>query len=252
VLGLLRTRRWLGFTALVLIAVVAFGLLSRWQWTRAEDKRVERDRQVAESALPLEGIDALVAPGGTFTPDLEWRRASATGAYDQRAQVLVRNRPFDGRNGMWVLTPLDTPQGVLWVNRGWIPAAGDARSSPSVVAPPSGAVTVTGWLRPLESAPVPPPGDLPEGQVSHVDPVVLPPTADQMYPTYLQVTTSTPEQSGLILLPAPLPDDGQNISYAVQWSIFASVALVGWWYFLRREAREDAETHPDRVDVAGQ
>jgi len=43
-------------------------------------------------------------------------------------------------------------------------------------------------------------------------------------------------------------DEGRNISYAVQWLIFAAVALVGWWAFLRRESamlREEAESEED-------
>lgn len=37
----------------------------------------------------------------------------------------------------------------------------------------------------------------------------------------------------------PEVDEGRNISYAVQWLLFAVIAVAGWFYFLRREARED-------------
>jgi cytochrome oxidase assembly protein ShyY1 len=37
----------------------------------------------------------------------------------------------------------------------------------------------------------------------------------------------------------PTIDEGRNISYAIQWLIFATVAIAGWFVFLRREARED-------------
>ena len=40
--SLLRTRRWLGFTALVVVSIVAFGLLSPWQLQRADVKREQR------------------------------------------------------------------------------------------------------------------------------------------------------------------------------------------------------------------
>jgi cytochrome oxidase assembly protein ShyY1 len=33
-------------------------------------------------------------------------------------------------------------------------------------------------------------------------------------------------------------DDGPHLSYAVQWVLFALVAIGGWWTFLRREAEE--------------
>lgn len=62
-LSLLRTRRWQGFTALVLGSIVAFGLLSAWQWSRAEERRMERiDLESAQSARPepLPGNEALL------------------------------------------------------------------------------------------------------------------------------------------------------------------------------------------------
>ena len=42
------------------------------------------------------------------------------------------------------------------------------------------------------------------------------------------------------VLPVPTIDEGQNISYAVQWLLFAAVAMGGWFFFLRREAIEEA------------
>ena len=40
-LSLLRNPRWQAFTAAALIAIVAFGLLSLWQYNRAEEERIE-------------------------------------------------------------------------------------------------------------------------------------------------------------------------------------------------------------------
>ena len=54
-----------------------------------------------------------------------------------------------------------------------------------------------------------------------------------------------PVADGLVAVPRPQPDAGRNISYAVQWLLFAAVALVGWWYFLRREAADDAARRTD-------
>jgi len=38
-----------------------------------------------------------------------------------------------------------------------------------------------------------------------------------------------------------------NYSYAGQWLLFAMVAICGWFYFLRREAKEGAPVE-DRID----
>jgi cytochrome oxidase assembly protein ShyY1 len=38
----------------------------------------------------------------------------------------------------------------------------------------------------------------------------------------------------------PDVDENRNLSYAGQWLLFALVAVGGWFFFLRREARDDA------------
>lgn len=245
-LTLLRTRRWAGFTLLVVAAIVGFGLLSRWQWSRADEKRVEAQTLAAESAAAPLPIDEVVAaasvdrlPGADS--GLEWRVVTLSGRYEAEAQVLVRKRPLDGRNGMWVLAPLRTDDGaVVWVNRGWVQAEGNATAAQAVPPPPSGDVEVTGRLRPTVPGPVPPPTDLPAGQVTDPDVAALTPDGAATVPYYVELVSSTPADVGPTPLPLPQIDEGRNVSYAVQWILFATVALVGWWYFLRREAREDS------------
>ena len=43
------------------------------------------------------------------------------------------------------------------------------------------------------------------------------------------------------VVPARRPDvdEGRNISYAIQWILFAIIAIGGWFFFLRREARDE-------------
>jgi cytochrome oxidase assembly protein ShyY1 len=237
---LLRTRRWLGFTALVIGAIVAFGLLSHWQWLRADDRRAERVAlQSALSSAPaaLESIDLST---GTLPEDV-WRAVTARGTYLADAQAVVRKRPLDARNGFWLMTPLQTDAGpVAWVNRGWLPAGVDALSTPELPAPPAGEVVVTGYLRAFDAAD---PGDnegLPDGQGAAPAQVLLPQTGAAV-PAYIQLSESDPEQDGLIALPLPEVDEARNVSYAIQWLLFAIVAIGGWFFFLRREAKDDAE-----------
>jgi cytochrome oxidase assembly protein ShyY1 len=44
------------------------------------------------------------------------------------------------------------------------------------------------------------------------------------------------------VVPVTRPDEIQNVSYAVQWLLFAAVAIGGWFYFLRRESKEMDES----------
>ncbi len=92
-------------------------------------------------------------------------------------------------------------------------------------------------MRLAESADDPEPNDLPPGQVSSLVPARL---GADVTPLYLEATASEPMDPEVLRIPAPAIDETQNISYAVQWMVFAAIAITGWWFFLRREAREDA------------
>ena len=138
------------------------------------------------------------------------------------------------------MTPLQTDAGpVVWVNRGWLPAGADALSTPELPAPPAGEVVVTGYLRALEAADAAGNEGLPAGQIAAPAQVLLPPTGTAL-PAFIQLSESDPPQDGLIALPLPEVDEARNVSYAIQWLLFAMVAIGGWFFFLRREAKDDA------------
>ena len=64
-------------------------------------------------------------------PPAEWRSVEASGTYDTGAEVLIRNRSFDGAPGYHVVTPLVIADGTaLLVNRGWIPLSPEGGSGP--------------------------------------------------------------------------------------------------------------------------
>jgi cytochrome oxidase assembly protein ShyY1 len=226
-LSLLRTKRWLSFTAIVVIVIIAFGFLSRWQWSRAAEKRVLNSSMVA--AMAAEPVKPALVAG-------EWTPVRATGRYDSTHEVVVRKRPQGTVNGFWVMTPLTTGEGTLWVNRGWLRAVGNAVTYPEVPAAPTGEVEVTGIWRSWQVARTT--SGLPAGMVSDADPAVFPVSTE--FPGFVQLTESMPAQNGLEAVLLPEIDDSTNISYAVQWILFAFVCIAGWWIFLRREAREDS------------
>jgi len=232
-LALLRTARWQGFTAVVIVAIIAFGLLSRWQWDRAEEKQAEQRALAVSETEPI--TPSLLEPVAEFTP------VSFTGTYDLDSIRFVRQRPFEGRNGFWVMQQLRTAQGGVWVLRGWTPAGLRTSDSPDLDVASAGTTTVNGVIRPLQIGDELDPtdrGGLPLDQVTEIAAAQLPPaTAGEWY---VQALTADATES---LTPVPLtqPDDLQNISYAIQWLLFAAVAIGGWFFFLRREARDAAE-----------
>jgi cytochrome oxidase assembly protein ShyY1 len=231
VLELLRTRRWIAFTAAAAVAIAAFGMLSLWQWHRAEQKR-EEFRAVAARMQ-----SGAVTPAAASTDaSLEWQRVTVSGTYLPDREQLVRSRPMDGSNGFWVLAPLRTDAGVTWVARGWIPTSGGATAAVAAPAAPDGAVTVTGYARLAEPGPVRAGDDLPAGQVTAVVPAGLSALARTDTPSIWWVVADN--DPSLRPLSLPEPTDTRNLSYAGQWLLFAAIAIGGWWFFLRREARD--------------
>lgn len=243
-LALLRTRRWQAFTALVIVAIVAFGLLSHWQWARAEQHRDERAQlawRTEQPPVPLaQALAQPEAPGAN-----EWVPVEVTGSWVPGSEHLVRQRPLDGRNGLWVVGLLREADGTtVAINRGWTPATAAATVAQPPPRAPTGTVTVQGWLRIAETGPATLPADLPEGQIPSMTPAVL---GASVPDAYIQASVVTPGEPGLTPLPLPEIDDSRNLSYAVQWILFAAVAMAGWFFFLRREAREDeAQAQADR------
>lgn len=230
-LTLLRTPRWQGFTAVVVVAIIAFGFLSRWQWDRAEEKQAEQRAQAISEATP--STPSLFADVAEFTP------VEFTGTFAPDTLRFVRQRPLEGRNGYWVMQQLGTDQGSLWVLRGWTPAGIRAGESPDFIDPVDGSTTVTGLVRPLSGGEQLPEdrGGLPADQVTDIGSLQLPQADAETW--YVQQSDYQPNEQ---LTPVPLPevDDLQNISYAIQWLLFAAVAIGGWFFFLRREARDTA------------
>jgi cytochrome oxidase assembly protein ShyY1 len=251
--GFLRQPRWLALGFLVIIVVPSFVLLARWQLHRLDDRRHQNAVVVANSGATPVAVATVMTPdasAGSVGDAQDWKQVTATGRYDVAHQVLVRKRPMDGANGYWVVTPLVTDSGaVLAVNRGWLEAKQGATAEVSdVPAAPTGEVTVIGRVRPSEDAPQPQPSDLPAGQVTDLD-VRLVADGGPVYPGYVDLVSSVPPQADG-LTPIPLPDltEGPHLSYAMQWVLFAVVAVVGFVLLIRRE--KDYADEVTRTDVA--
>lgn len=248
---MLRQRRWLGFTAFVLLMVLLCVVLARWQWGRYQLRQQQNaalDAALAAPAVPVEDLlDAKPADPGTprLPEGLTWRAVTATGVFDTSGERAVRRRPQDGRNGFWIVTPLRTSDGVLLVNRGWLPVGDDPTRTPPAPPPPAGEVSIVGRLRAGEATDRS--GELPVGQAWAADPQMLvAPAAADRYPAYVQLISSQPTgEQGLAELPVPGHRGTNNLVYTVQWLVFAVVGIIGWLMLIRREAA-DARTR-DRV-----
>ena len=246
-LRLLLTRRWLALLGLVVILVPTFVRLGFWQLDRLDQRRAKNaiiSRNIHATPVP---VATLAGPDQPAAKGDEWREVTASGRYDPTHELLVRNRTAtaDGQPGFHVLTPLITANGVaLLVDRGWIPFGETARDTPKAPPPAEGEVAVVGRLRPSEHQPARGPRDgagVPPGQIVRIDiPRIGTTLPYSLYGGYAELVSQSPDtKPAPILLDTPGLSEGPHLSYAVQWFLFASIAVGGFCYLLFREAREE-------------
>jgi cytochrome oxidase assembly protein ShyY1 len=233
VLVLLRQGRYLALLAVGVVLAAGCVGAGLWQAHRYGEKRqANAELRRNDTAAPAP-VDGVLAVGRAVQPEQRFRMVTARGRYDRGGQLLVRQREVGGRAGFLVLAPLRTGTGAdLLVVRGFVPASGAATQTPAVPDPPAGEVTVTGRVQPSERGPDR--AGLPPDQIGRID---LPALATRLgvpvYGGYLELTSSTPADSGLVQLPAPdLSNpaggayEGQHLAYVVQWFFFGLLALA--------------------------
>lgn len=239
--------RWIGFAVFVVLLAAICTRLGVWQMDKL-GQRLDRNELVTKH-FAAEPVDLMTAmPDGTEVDKTnEWTRVTAVGTYDLGQQLTVKFMTRDGAPGADVVTPLVLPSGeALLVDRGWIETENNV-TKPDPPAPPSGKVTIEGWLRKNSgagtNATVPS-----DGQIRAISSSVL---ADHMpyklINGYINLQKQAPEgATGLAAEPKPELGQGPHFFYALQWWFFALLAIVGYFWFARAEAKE--RRNPSRID----
>ena len=141
----LRSPRWAGYLALVIVFAIACCALGTWQLNR-------RAEALAEVARIDANYDAEADPGRRGAARRRRRSTSTSGGRSSRSRASTSptrrsscgTGPFEGSSGFEVITPFRLDDGtVFMVDRGWIaqaPTAGRA----STPRRPSGHVEVDG------------------------------------------------------------------------------------------------------------
>lgn len=249
-----RRPKWLVSHLLVAVLVAAMVIAGVWQINR-HGERQDRNARVTERAeLSPVSLGSIAAPGvaSSIGEAEQFRRVTVVGEYRPEDEVLIRNRTYEGSPGWWVLTPLVTDDGwAVAVNRGWISLAFGADETRPGTEAPTGRVEVTGTIQPTRVAEGFQVADPAEGRLSTLGRPDVERLAAQvdyaMSPVVLQVDETSPTNGTGLPVPLSLPalDAGPHASYAVQWFIFTTIALVGYPLVLRRVARGSAHSLPD-------
>jgi len=239
--------RWLGFLLFVVVLAAVCTRLGFWQMHKLE-LRLDRN-DIITSHFDAEPVDlsTVLAGGREIDRTTEWTRVRATGTYDVDHQVTVKFTTRDGAPGVDVVTPLVLASGdAVLVDRGWIETQNTVQR-PDVPAPPDGEVTIEGWLRQNNGAG----GDA----VRPIDGQIRAVSSDGMAGSvpydltngYVNLQQQTPEPATTLAAePEPELGQGPHFFYALQWWFFALLAVVGYFWFARAEAKE--RRSPSRID----
>lgn len=238
------TPKWLGLLAVVVLVVVAFIQLGRWQLGIAQGAAHAEAVERARATPPVE-LTSVLQPQVAFPGELSSRPVTAVGHYTDDGQFLVPSRRLGDTQGYWLMAPflVESTGARIAVLRGLV-------TDPAQVATPlpEGTLTIAGGLAPGES-PVRTDTPLPEDQLASVDMSVLVNRwPNPVYNAFLFLESQTPAgasapqaaEAGVARVPTPLGDTGiqlRNAAYALQWWVFAGFAVWFWWRMVRDESR---------------
>jgi cytochrome oxidase assembly protein ShyY1 len=238
VFAVIRQPRWIGLALVVLLIVSLCLLAARWQWHRRESRLAHNALVNSHLAAQPVAPQHLLSVDAPLPADDEYAMVTATGSWDPGHQVLARNHL--GRAGYDVLTPFVTGSGpALLVDRGWIPLSEQgAGSAPDVPQPTTGDVSIVVRMRQTESPRST--DNLPPGQVYAIDvPAIAGGLPYPVYGGYGELVSQDPSLGSTPVLPdAPDLSTGPHLIYAIQWTCFALIALVGYGVLVRREVLE--------------
>ena len=237
------TRKWILASLLVLAGTALCVRLGVWQLERLTLRRAFNDHYlVASVSAPL---ILTAAPQDDLT-GMEYRMVTVTGTYDPANQVVLRNQFHDNQPGYFLLTPLLLSDGsAMIIERGWIPADGNARPADWRQYDQPGEVTITGILRQGQTQPeVGGISDplLAQGQtrLDFWNLVNLERIAQQVPYRLLPVFVQPQPDPAPFMPPYPYQpeieiSEGPHFGYALQWFTFAGLLFFGYPFFLRKQ-----------------
>jgi surfeit locus 1 family protein len=230
----------------VLVISVVFVSLGMWQLGRLDERRLAN--AVGESRFESEPVEVeeLVSAAGTDLDSLSQHRALATGTFAPESEVLIRSQVYLGVAGFHVITPLVAEDGsAVLVNRGWVPL--DMDQVPVTAAmPPTGVVTVEGWLTPTRERGALGPVDPEDGRLVAMNRVDIERIQQQVsFPLLPMYLVALGERGSQLPVPVEAPtfdDDGPHLAYAIQWFSFLVIGIVGYGFLMRRSLRDSGRS----------
>lgn len=206
--------------------------LGFWQLDREAQKQQmleQQTRQQQQEPAPMDRIDWQAGDALSFLP------VTARGSYHNERSFLLDNRLRDSRVGYEVLTPLQTGEGTLLVNRGWIPL-GESRQQLPDIPEVRGEQSVTGHLHVPEGRTLvlgdqaDPLGDRWPRRIQRVDlPRLGELSGQELLPYVLRLDAGAPGALVTDWSAEPIRPETHR-GYAVQWFAMAAALLILFLY----------------------
>jgi surfeit locus 1 family protein len=235
------SRAWLITTLLVFVGSAICVRLGIWQLDRLKQRRTFNAQVISMRAAKLLDLNKNLPAD---ISSMEWRAVTVTGEYDFDNQVALRNQYNDNQYGFHLITPLLFGNGTaVLVDRGWIPADGNATPSRNAWRKydETGQVTVTGQIRLGQEKPAF--GGVADADTGHLDVWnnlnVVRISRQSPYPilpVYIQPNVIENDSTQPIpFQPEVDLTEGPHFGYALQWFAFAAILFVGYPFFLRKQ-----------------
>ncbi|MEP6688029.1 MAG: SURF1 family protein [Gemmatimonadales bacterium] len=210
--------------ALLLLTTVGFVRLGVWQVGRLHQRRatnvgVVRARAAAPATLPP-------IPADPEALAEHW--VVASGRYDHTHEIVIRGDVLQGVPGVRLVTPLVLEPGgpAVLVDRGFLPAP-DAVTVDLHGSEEPGELTVRGIALPIPAGPGEP---VDHGGRTTWRRLALAEVRERLSYPVLPIYLRQSPDSALPKFPRreelPPLDDGPHLSYAIQWFLFAGMALA--------------------------
>ena len=214
------------------IACVA---LASWQIERRSEAVSKIERVAANYDLNPIAFDEVSPLDVDSIVSYEWRSVELSGRYLTGDVLLVRNRAIAGQPGFVQLVPFETSNGeIVVIERGWIPADSDLNPSREFF-PSETDRTIIARVRLGEAIPN---RNSPTGQLTSINLPEISELLSKEVETsfYLRMVTESPAESSKPQpLSRPVLDEGNHLSYAVQWIIFAAMGFFALFWAIRQE-----------------
>lgn len=148
-------RFWL-ITVAAVASILVTASLGRWQLSRAAQKQTLQsllDQRAALPPLDNRALRGQALAGEGPAQDLTHRAVVLQGRWVPEQTVYLDNRQMQGRPGFFVATPLQLEggDGVVLVQRGWVPRNFQDRESLPPVQTAPGVVLLAGRIAPPPS-----------------------------------------------------------------------------------------------------